>query len=125
MRSPATFDIERLADLRDRHGAVLADYRRASSAVQEAAKNLARLRMEAATHPAAADALSKTGEELRNLTAEQMTNLQISPRTVQQIQAAEARLARLTGERDTLRNVVAQSTKFAARLEAFAKERNL
>ena len=121
----AQCNAERLAELRDRHAQLLEEYRRAGAAVQEAVKNLARLRMEAATHPAAADMLRKPSEYLQKLTVEQLTELQISPRVVQQIQVAESRIARLTTARDLIQEDVTQSTKFNARLEAFAKAMNL
>ncbi|RJG00339.1 hypothetical protein [Noviherbaspirillum sedimenti] len=120
-----SFDLERLAELRDRHRGMLEDYRRASAAVQEASKSLARLRAEAATHPTAAEVLRKPSDLLQKFTVEQLTELQISPRTVQQIQAAESRLTRLTAARDAMQSTVARSTKFSERLEAFAKARNL
>ncbi|HJW56900.1 MAG TPA: hypothetical protein VJ577_16660 [Burkholderiaceae bacterium] len=119
------FDLVRLEELRSRHQRLLEDYRRASAAVQEASKNLARLRTEASTHPTAAEILRKPGEQLRNFTVEQLIELQISPRTVQKILAAENRIAQLTISRDAMRADVARSTKFADQLEAFAKARNL
>lgn len=118
-------DLERLAELRDRHQRVLEEYRRACAAVQEASKNLARLRADAATHPTAADVLRKPSDELRKYTVEQLTDLQISPQIVAQLQVGEKRLARLTAARDALSERVQRSTKFSERLEAFAKARNL
>jgi hypothetical protein len=121
----ARCDLNRLAELRDRHEQLLEEYRRAVDAVQEAVRILARLRTDGATHPAAADLLRKPSEYLRKLAVEQLTELQISPRIVQQIQAAESRIGRLTAARDLLHDDVVRSTKFATRLEAFAKEMNL
>jgi hypothetical protein len=125
--SPTTVqcDLERLAELRDRHAHLLEEYRRTGAAVQEAIKNLARLRMDAATHPAAADLLRKPIEYLRKFTVEQLTELHISPHIVQQIQAAESRIVRLTAARDLMQEDVTRSTNFASRLEAFAKAQNL
>jgi hypothetical protein len=121
----AQCDLDRLAELRDRHEQLLEEYRRAVDAVQEAVRILARLRTDGATHPAAADLLRKPSEYLRKLTVEQLTELQIAPRIVQQIQTAESRIGRLTAARDSLQEKVTRSTKFATRLEAFAKGMNL
>lgn len=100
------YNLDRLAELRDRHTQTLENYRRAGAAVKEAAKSLARLRTTAAS--IAVTMASTT-----------------PPRTVQQIKSAETRLARLTAERDALKDGVAQSSAFSARLENFARERNL
>lgn len=120
-----SFDLLRLAELRDRHQRVLEDYRRASVAVQEAVKSLARLRAEAATHPTAAEILRKPAEELNKFSIEQLTELQISPLAVQQIQAAEVRLSRLIAARDAMKAPLDRSIKFNERLEAFTKAHNL
>ncbi len=119
------YDLDRLAELRDRHQVLIEKARTARAAVAEAARTLASARSTAGTHPAAIEALSKPIAELSQLTVADMAALQISSRDIQQIQFGEKRLARLTAEVESLRIQMAQSNEFVSRLEAYAKAKNL
>jgi hypothetical protein len=121
----AGIDLQRLADLRDRHRRLIENYRRAGVAVQQAEINLAGIRNAASVDPKAAQALSQSADELARLTAAQLEKLQIHPRTVQLVRAGLARIARLSQDRKTLSKKLTESSRFTSRLEEYARAHGL
>ena len=113
-------DLNRLAELRDRHRTILENYRRAGTMLSEAARELAAAR-NAAMSPAGARALCQSDAELVALSPAQLGKLQLHPKTIATVRAALARVARLSEQRKKLSEKLADSAPFAGRIEQFAR----
>jgi len=119
------YDLDRLAELRDRHAALVGRARAARAAVVESTRVLASARATAASHPVAVKALSGPASALSKLTVGELTAIQVSSRDIQRIQVADKRHSRLSAEANVLIQQVRQSNEFMAQLEAYVKAKNL